>query len=315
MCVCDIETLLGFFSVYIHLYLELVSYIKFGDIAKGENPAVMSSRDSIVVSSSSNAADVSASKTHTARTPEDPVNGDNLISQSGVESSIHSIESERCVSNAVMVVQPEITVQLANQGGRTNHSSHRIEQEGTQNVEAVRSNSPGSLSGKYGLKFDLTRMTPSKKTAIIQNKEKDSCVIDVKSEDGKDLDSLEKFCRICHLDSDYGDSEDASKADLIQLGCGCKGELGFAHPRCAGTWFQLKGNRVCEICGQTVKNIPVVTGEEFMGQWNDPRLVENESTSSERIRGCWQGQPFCNFLMACLVIGFVLPWFLRVDLF
>lgn len=30
---------------------------------------------------------------------------------------------------------------------------------------------------------------------------------------------------------------------------------------------------------------------------------------------CWRGQPLCNFLMACLVIAFILPWFFRVNMF
>uniref|UniRef100_A0A2P2PXU3 RING-CH-type domain-containing protein n=1 Tax=Rhizophora mucronata TaxID=61149 RepID=A0A2P2PXU3_RHIMU len=30
--------------------------------------------------------------------------------------------------------------------------------------------------------------------------------------------------------------------DLIQLGCGCKDDLGIAHAHCAEAWFKLKGN-------------------------------------------------------------------------
>ncbi|KAJ6728454.1 hypothetical protein OIU74_006497 [Salix koriyanagi] len=43
--------------------------------------------------------------------------------------------------------------------------------------------------------------------------------------------------------------------DLIQLGCRCKHDLGFAHLYCAEAWFKLKGNRICEICGVTAVNI------------------------------------------------------------
>ncbi|KAG1367761.1 hypothetical protein COCNU_14G002290 [Cocos nucifera] len=104
----------------------------------------------------------------------------------------------------------------------------------------------------------------------------------------------EKVCRICHLSPDP--AEDV--LELIQLGCGCKGELEIAHRHCAEAWFKLKGNRYCEICGTIAKNI---TGEEdsrFMEEWHDRRVLSSRN-SSER-RGCWRRQPFCNFLMACL---------------
>lgn len=48
----------------------------------------------------------------------------------------------------------------------------------------------------------------------------------------------EKVCRICHLSS-----EQCEGSDLIQLGCGCKGELGAAHRHCAEAWFMVKGDR------------------------------------------------------------------------
>lgn len=49
----------------------------------------------------------------------------------------------------------------------------------------------------------------------------------------------DKVCRICHLSSDRG----PGTLDLIDLGCGCRGELGASHRHCAETWFKLKGNR------------------------------------------------------------------------
>ncbi|KAJ0018593.1 hypothetical protein Pint_10361 [Pistacia integerrima] len=156
--------------------------------------------------------------------------------------------------------------------------------------------------------------------------EKQSCVIDIKcggaDEKGtKESGNEEKVCRICHLDSeqslettDATDTVDSSTMDLIHLGCGCKDELGIAHSHCAEAWFKLKGNRLCEICGQTAKNITGVGDFRFIEEWNEHRFIGGSSSSSER-SGCWRGQPFCNFLMACLVIAFVLPWFFRVNMF
>ncbi|KAK3035035.1 hypothetical protein RJ639_034825 [Escallonia herrerae] len=156
---------------------------------------------------------------------------------------------------------------------------------------------------------------------------KESCVIDVKCGIGENLEG-ERVCRICHLGCDLtqesatiGSASASTTAngngigmDLMQLGCGCKDELGIAHSHCAETWFKLKGNRLCEICGETAKNITGVQDIRFMEGWNDIQSTGGVQ-QSERRRGCWRGQPFCNFLMACLVIAFVLPWFFRVNMF
>lgn len=81
----------------------------------------------------------------------------------------------------------------------------------------------------------------------VKDLKQESFSIDVKYDigDGKlgenlTVDDFEKVCRICHLDT----FERGKKfVDLIEIGCGCKGELGFVHTHCAETWFKLKGNR------------------------------------------------------------------------
>nr|AFK39332.1 unknown [Lotus japonicus] len=132
------------------------------------------------------------------------------------------------------------------------------------------------------------------------------------------------ICRICHLASEQpleataaggAPNSVGNGTGLIVLGCACKDELGIAHSHCAEAWFKIKGNRVCEICGQTAKNVSDITDNRFMEEWNASRFIDGDDTSSRRCGGCWRGQPFCNFLMACLVIAFVLPWFFRVNMF
>jgi len=68
--------------------------------------------------------------------------------------------------------------------------------------------------------------------------------------------------------------------------------------------------RICEICGATAVNITGIGDDRFL----ERRFISSGGHSSERNGGCLRGQTFCNFLMACLVIAFVLPWFLRVDM-
>ncbi|WOK99317.1 putative E3 ubiquitin ligase SUD1 [Canna indica] len=118
-------------------------------------------------------------------------------------------------------------------------------------------------------------------------------------------------CRICQLSAVSG--EDASEP--IPLGCECKGELGFAHRQCAEAWFKVRGNRCCEICGSNAKNITVRVDLRFIEEGLDRRELngQNLSENNERL-AWWKRLPFCNSLMGCLIITFVLLWFFRVTM-
>ncbi|KNA11227.1 hypothetical protein SOVF_137110 [Spinacia oleracea] len=155
------------------------------------------------------------------------------------------------------------------------------------------------------------------KVAEDRKEREKSWVVDLKLGDG-DICDGEIVCRICHLSSEqpWKFPFFAAKTDLIMLGCGCKGELSVAHSYCGEAWFKLKGNRICEICGEIANNIRGVGNESFMEEWKDGRMNANALDSADRsAEGCWHGQPLCNFLMACLVIAFVLPWFFRFSMF
>ncbi|XP_058741291.1 outer plastidial membrane protein porin-like [Vicia villosa] len=88
----------------------------------------------------------------------------------------------------------------------------------------------------------------------------------------------ERICRICHLafgpasDASIVESASATSGDFIQLGCVCKDELDIAHVYCAEVWFKLKGSRLCELCGETAKNVSGVTTNRVMEEWNDRRF-------------------------------------------
>ncbi|CAN4105632.1 unnamed protein product [Withania somnifera] len=142
--------------------------------------------------------------------------------------------------------------------------------------------------------------------------------IDVKYDDiedgkvGKNLmGDFEKVCRICHLDTFEGEKR---LVDLIEIGCECKGELGFVHSHCAETWFKLKGNRLCEICQKIAKNVTGVSDNRFIQEWNEARYIAGGTGSAERDSRCWRGQSCCNLLIACLITVFLLPWFSRINL-
>lgn len=52
-------------------------------------------------------------------------------------------------------------------------------------------------------------------------------------------DKAERDCRICHLGLEGNSQEHMAP---IELGCSCKGDLGYAHKQCAETWFKIRGN-------------------------------------------------------------------------
>ncbi|KAJ8761849.1 hypothetical protein K2173_005421 [Erythroxylum novogranatense] len=173
--------------------------------------------------------------------------------------------------------------------------------------------------------FGSSKVTVDNSKANSLKVDKPLCVIDMKSGSvvrrgsPKDNPGGETVCRICHLDSELAVETGAANIaasfmDLIQLGCGCKDELGIAHAHCAEAWFKLKGNRICEICGEMATNITGEGDGRFLEEWNHRRFMGNGNLPDQG-GGCWRGQPFCNFLMACLIIGFVLPWFFRVNMF
>ncbi|KAL9415853.1 hypothetical protein AB3S75_039116 [Citrus x aurantiifolia] len=118
-------------------------------------------------------------------------------------------------------------------------------------------------------------------------------------------DKADRDCRICHLGLE-GNSQELMPP--IELGCSCKGDLGYAHKQCAETWFKIRGNMTCEICGSTADNI---AGEQT--NQSNSVAVEASSTSTAPVifietQNLWHGRRIMNFLLACMVFAFVISW-------
>ncbi|KAJ6707191.1 hypothetical protein OIU85_027533 [Salix viminalis] len=106
-----------------------------------------------------------------------------------------------------------------------------------------------------GIEMRLSKGSMDESEKNVDKVGKSSCVIDMTTggdgtEGGgfKDNCDGERVCRICQLSSEgLLEATDATATtnsmDLIQIGCGCKDDLGCAHVYCAETWFKLKGNR------------------------------------------------------------------------
>ncbi|MFS7965161.1 putative Zinc finger, RING-CH-type, Zinc finger, RING/FYVE/PHD-type [Helianthus anomalus] len=69
----------------------------------------------------------------------------------------------------------------------------------------------------------------------------------------EEVDLSGKQCRICYLSADGGDDEVV--AEFMELGCDCKDDLAIVHKECALTWFMIKGDFTCEICGSKAQNV------------------------------------------------------------
>ncbi|GMI84887.1 hypothetical protein HRI_002158000 [Hibiscus trionum] len=144
-----------------------------------------------------------------------------------------------------------------------------------------------------------------------------SPVVDLEAETKLHLANVERDCRICHLSLDPSNQD----CDLpIELGCSCKDDLAAAHKQCAETWFKIKGNRICEICGSTARNVVGPNETEMTEQWNESNDPASASASAAPVairgaesRNFWQGHRFLNFLLACMVFAFVISWLFHFN--
>lgn len=140
--------------------------------------------------------------------------------------------------------------------GASYSSNNLVNQEVLETVVVIDPEYIGGDNGKLEAKGDqsgLSLVSMKAPNNGVSETSKNSCVINIKCSSRKGLcenSEGERICRICHLATGQpsdaaidGTANSAKSADLIQLGCACKEELGIAHLHCAEAWFKLKGNR------------------------------------------------------------------------
>ncbi|KAK4749505.1 hypothetical protein SAY87_026954 [Trapa incisa] len=135
--------------------------------------------------------------------------------------------------------------------------------------------------------------------------------MEIGSGEGKaevNLEEFERECRICYMG--LGNSGGQS----IDLGCSCKGDLAAAHKHCAEDWFKIRGDRTCEICHSVALNVAGLTEVGSVGpsDVNNTVAISAVSTfASADHQNFWHGHRFLNFMLACMVVAFVISWLLH----
>ncbi|XP_052184810.1 uncharacterized protein LOC127796614 [Diospyros lotus] len=119
----------------------------------------------------------------------------------------------------------------------------------------------------------------------------------------------QRDCRICHLNLvGGGDRESAGVA--IELGCSCKGDLAAAHKQCAETWFKIRGNTTCEICGATALNVAGQPINEGNGATASATAALPDPAES---RNAWHGRRVVNVLLAFMIFAFIISWLFHFN--
>lgn len=103
-----------------------------------------------------------------------------------------------------------------------------------------------STLSAFVLRYSI-KESDSYKMIVVQTAGKASA----KDEVEEAISEEEAVCRICmdSLTEDHG--------EILKMECRCRGEMALAHKECAFKWFGIKGDRVCDVCGSVVQNIPV----------------------------------------------------------
>ncbi|KAK6935779.1 Zinc finger, RING-CH-type [Dillenia turbinata] len=140
----------------------------------------------------------------------------------------------------------------------------------------------------------------------------ESGVLELKGLEAK----IERDCRICQLSLDIesggGNDDSSAPGFAIELGCSCKNDLAFAHKQCAETWFRIKGNTICEICGTIATTVAGQQANDASNATNPAIAAALAATTVPMIpldnRRTCNSRRILNFLLGCIVLAFVISW-------
>ncbi|KAL6853672.1 hypothetical protein ACP4OV_019701 [Aristida adscensionis] len=207
-------------------------------------------------------------------------------------------------------------------GRRLAEESSEEEEEGSQRFSDAEDRSWHSHSRQDSALEDHISTSGAGAGDAAAERGRKSCVSECSSLDDVDLeaglaeitkaspDRAEWNCRICHLGLESAAAESGAG---IMLGCSCKDDLSRAHKQCAETWFKIRGNKICEICGSAACNVAGFSDADFIDQWNESSTAAGAQAAASEPRRFWQGHRFLNFLLACMVFAFVISWLFHFN--
>ncbi|XP_058083882.1 uncharacterized protein LOC131231641 isoform X3 [Magnolia sinica] len=172
--------------------------------------------------------------------------GPTVVSEkASLATSIASLTWKRCVSLPIRqesILSPSTSISARDKACNEQHPSKK---------QAIPANVQRSLSMPLRNVVILrSRSSPTSK-ALGQTDASEDLISPAHLGDGdEEIPEEDAVCRVCLDDLSEGGSS-------LQLECRCKGALRLIHEECAMKWFGIKGNRMCDVCGAEILNLPV----------------------------------------------------------